>query len=698
NDILDFSKIEAGKLGMEQVDFKLDDVMSHIVGMVSIKAADKNVELMSNISKDVPYDLIGDPMRLGQVLINLANNAVKFTEHGHILIRADLAEKTSDTCRIRFTVSDTGIGMTSEQLSGLFSAFSQADSSITRRYGGTGLGLTISQHLAEMMNGRIEVESEYGKGSTFHFTAEFKLQHTADTKRKIDFDKLKDLRVLIVDDNQMARDILCEQIGDFGIYARSVESGEAAIEELRREADTNPYDLVFMDWRMPGMDGIETAERIMTDKSMSNTPLTIMVSAFGREEIFKKAEKIGIQAFLMKPVNQSLLLDTIMQAFSIDAVQAATQYAQKEEFSDLIDSIRGTHVLLVEDTVLNQEVAVEILLGAGVTADIAGNGQEAIAAVLANRYDLVLMDIQMPVMGGYEATQRIREIPELKDLPILAMTAHAMQGVKDDCIAAGMNDYISKPIDPLVLFSIIKKWLAVRPAQSRQAASDLHAAPDIVVALPAKNDSIDIDAGLSRLNGNRKLYRRLLEDFAAVYAVYPAEIKDAASIGEFETAKRLAHTMKGVAGNLSANRIHALAAELERMFTEGEVSDIDELLSQLTEEMASYTNIVTGMTEVRNDSSTQSQDSAGAFETVGGGSLTPDEILFRIRSIVKLAADDDIDVQDEFASLKRHLGHFNAQHEINEIETCLDNYDFENAIKPLEQLEAKIKSELGGQL
>ncbi|MHB1455203.1 MAG: hybrid sensor histidine kinase/response regulator [Saccharofermentanales bacterium] len=720
NDILDFSKIEAGKLGMEQVDFRLDDVMSHIVGMVSIKATEKNVELMSNINKNVPYDLIGDPMRLGQILINLANNAVKFTEHGHILVRADLAEQSGDSCRIRFTVSDTGIGMTQEQLAGLFSAFSQADSSITRKYGGTGLGLTISQHLAEMMNGRIEVESEYGKGSTFAFTAQFKLQHSVNTKRKIDYDKLKDLRVLIVDDNKMARDILCEQVSDFGIYARSVESGEKAIEELRREAETNPYDLVFMDWRMPGMDGIEAAERIIGDKSMGNTPLTIMVSAFGREEVFRQAEKIGIQAFLMKPVNQSLLLDTIMQAFSIDTVQSSSLYAQQDEFSDLINGIRGAHVLLVEDTVLNQEVAVEILSGAGVTVDIASNGKESVSMVTAGRYDLVLMDIQMPVMGGYEATRLIRKIPDMKDLPILAMTAHAMQGVKDDCIAVGMNDYISKPIDPPVLFATMKKWLAGRPLQGRQPgqdASDPADAPAIVartvsgkpddpglagvaagnpVLLPESNESIDVEAGLARLNGNRKLYRKLIEDFAETYSEYPAQIRNAATNGEFDTAKRLAHTMKGVAGNISACRIHTLTAELGQLFSEAEIEDINDLIYQLSEAVAEYRRTIAGM--IRSEGSDLPGSTASAEELAGAGGqvLSYEEILTRTQNLGRLIADDDIEARDVLDGLKNHLKGFDVEGEIKEIESSLDNYDFENAVKPLEELEAKLKVKLGG--
>ena len=375
NDILDFSKMEAGKLELENVSFHLDDVVNNIISMNSAKASEKDIELINNIERDVPLLLKGDPLRVGQILLNLVNNAVKFTDEGHVLVETSLVKQEGQTCRIQFSVSDTGIGLTKEQKDKLFSAFSQADSSVTRRFGGTGLGLTISKRLVEMMKGNIFVESEFGVGSTFTFVIDFTKQEEDSKKKIINKKSLQNLNVLIVDDNAVSREVLKEQIYAFGIHAMAVASGSEAIREVKKQSVIKPYDLVIMDWRMPEMDGIEAANTILKDKSIKNMPMAIMVSAFGREEVAKKAEKIGINTFLMKPINQSLLFETIVNLFEMDKNDITIQSAQKDDASYANNRIDGISILLVEDNTINQEVATEILSSAGARVEIANNGQ-----------------------------------------------------------------------------------------------------------------------------------------------------------------------------------------------------------------------------------------------------------------------------------------------------------------------------------
>lgn len=691
NDILDFSKIEAGKLKMESVDFKLDNVINNIVGMVSVKAAEKNIELLSTVASDIPYELVGDPLRLGQILINLANNAVKFTDNGHILVRAELVEKNDEYCKIKFSVSDTGIGMTEEQMSKLFFAFSQADSSVTRKYGGTGLGLTICKRLVDMMNGEISVESEYGIGSKFVFTAEFKRAIEKKESRIFDIEKFRDLKVLVVDDNEMAREILKEQIIALGMRAIAVDSGENAIIELEREVNTSPYDLVLMDWRMPGIDGLEAAQRIINDKKLTHTPMTIMVSAFGREEVFQKAEKIGVNAFLIKPINQSLLLDTIMQVFGMNKNESITRTYKKIEEPDFVDGIRGVRALLVEDNSLNQEVATEILKSYGVIVEIANNGKEAVDSIEANEstyYDVILMDIQMPVMGGYEATGLIRSQKKYIVLPIIAMTAHAMQGVKDDCLAAGMNDYVSKPIDPDYLFATIKKW--VKTDKIKQVT---HEEPIIVteVELPASIPGIDIESGIKRLGGNRKLYRKLLYDFYENYSDSTKEIKKALEDNEIETALRLAHTLKGVGGNISLSDIQNASTELETAVLQKAEDKYPQLLSKLDFALQSFTDTMKKLIE--------SETTEVENTTVSSNFVISDITIIKpiLQELFKLVCEDNIDSQKSFEELQKVLGNSMFKEEMKIISDGIDEFDFEIVKDPLRKIANELNISIEGE-
>jgi len=421
NDILDFSKIESGKLEMETIDFELDHVFNSLSTMINEKAHEKGLELLFKTDKTVPKKLIGDPLRLGQVLINLGNNAVKFTETGEIIVSVTTIKKTDDRIILQFSIKDTGIGLSEEQIAKLFKAFSQADNSTTRKFGGTGLGLSISKRLVEMMEGKIWVESEPGKGSSFFFTASFDLSKTEELKTQIPLTDLEELKILVVDDNETSRLILKEALESFSCDVTIAASGPDGIAELEKAATEKPYDLVLMDWQMPGMDGIKASKLIKSNNQLSTLPTIIMVTAFEREEISKETQNAGLDGFLIKPITPSVLLDTIMTFFG-KKTPKKINHDSDQNMESQSWAIRGAKVLLVEDNAINQEIANEILQKAGLVVTIANNGKEAVEKVKASKFDLVLMDLQMPEMNGFEATKIIKNDPDLKDLPVCLQT------------------------------------------------------------------------------------------------------------------------------------------------------------------------------------------------------------------------------------------------------------------------------------
>ncbi len=460
NDILDFSKIEARKLDLESIDFHLEDVLDNLSGVIPVKAYEKGLEIMFQVTPDIPMFLVGDPLRLGQILLNLTNNAVKFTEKGEIIVIIEPVEKTRDNTTLRFSVQDTGIGMSQEQAGKLFQPFSQTDSSTTRKYGGTGLGLTISKHLVEMMGGEISVKSEAGKGSTFSFTAIFGL-HTREKEWSRDVGDLIKMKILLVDDSITAQTILREMLESMGFVVSVVGSGEEALVELDRSiSEGQPYKLLIMDWKMPGINGIETSRRIRANTGLSPTPAIIMVTAYGREDIMQQAENMGLEGFLVKPVNASILVDTIMGIFEKKIAKHPIRQKPDIPYLLALQKIRGAKILLAEDNEINQQVAREILENAGLNVTMASDGLEAVESVKKNKYDAILMDIQMPVMDGYTATRIIRNLKsEIRNMPIIAITAHAMSGDEEKSLEVGMNDHVTKPIDDKELFTALIKWI-----------------------------------------------------------------------------------------------------------------------------------------------------------------------------------------------------------------------------------------------
>ncbi|MGD8498387.1 MAG: response regulator, partial [Chromatiales bacterium] len=502
NDILDFSKIEAGKLDIEFVDFQLQPLLEELADLFADRVAQKDIELLIARDTDVPSALVGDPLRLRQVLINLLSNALKFTEAGDIVVKAESVKDEGGKVWLRFSVRDSGIGIPPEKLGTLFESFTQADGSTTRKYGGTGLGLAICKQLTELMGGEIGADSEPGKGSTFWLEIPFERQAAEHEKTYHVSVDLEGLKVLVTDDNPMARDILTETMRSFGFEVGEAADGEDALAQLHAaKRDGCPFDLVLMDWKMPGMDGLETSRRIRSTPELGEVPI-VMITAFGREHQSEEGEAAGINAFLTKPVQQSVLFDTLIQVLSQGPSETGAPRTMVTKKSVRPVGLEGAHLLLAEDNVINQEVAVGILSAEGITVDVANNGLEAVDMVGRKSYDAVLMDMQMPEMDGYDAARRIREDDSLDDLPIIAMTAHAMEGDREKCLNAGMNDYVTKPIDPKQLFDILGKWVKV---EAQQGPSERVAAePRTETALPTL-PGFDTATALARLGGNEQL-------------------------------------------------------------------------------------------------------------------------------------------------------------------------------------------------
>jgi two-component system sensor histidine kinase/response regulator len=598
NDILDFSKIEAGKLSLESAPFDLRSSLESVSSIATVRTLEKGVEFHFDIDRAVPAVLVGDSLRFNQVLLNLVSNAVKFTERGEVAVGLRPLQRAGAEILLEVTVRDTGIGMTPEQQTGLFHSFSQADSSMTRRFGGTGLGLAISRQLIDLMGGAIEVESEPGKGSTFRFTVRMGVGDARMTPVRLPSEELKRLRVLIVDDNAASREILREVFASWSIQADLAASAAEALSALQEgTARDTPYDLVLMDWKMPGVDGLEAARQIQEKAGLAKLPTVMMVSAYGREEAMMEAEAAGISAFLVKPVDTGVLLDTISNLFGGDgrpSLAVPTAPSAPDALPQVALALRGARVLLVEDNEINREVAVEILGDAGLVVEIAENGRVACDKVLAADgagFDAVLMDVQMPEMDGIEATMRIRKSIPADRLPIIAMTAHAYEQERQRCFAAGMNDHVAKPVDPAALVATLNGWL--KPARTPgaaapppQAAAGAAPAEELPAALPPFN----LDAALVRVNGKRKLLRKLIIDFSHKFPEVVATLRRQVGDAALDEARRTAHTLKGVAGSLEIREVSEAARQVEDALAQRELAGMDTLLGRLDQAMGPALN------------------------------------------------------------------------------------------------------------
>nr|WP_229258863.1 response regulator [Duganella flavida] len=594
NDILDFSKIEAGKMTVERVDFDLGDVMDNLANLIAMKAEDKGLELLFQIDPAAPTGLIGDSLRIGQVLVNLGNNAVKFTERGEIVVGVEQGAVDENGVQLHFWIRDTGIGLSEEQLGKLFQSFSQADESTTRKYGGTGLGLVICKNLVALMDGDIWVESTPGVGTTFHFTARFGLQQEARPRRMFRADELAGVRVLVVDDNASAREILSTMARTFGLEVDVASNGQQALDMVAQAGVRQlSYDAILMDWKMPGLDGIETVCRLR-DAGLARLPAVIMVTAYGREEAMSSAAGRGVDmhSVLTKPVTPSTLLEAVGVALGRGVIVETRAVGKQQQHSEAMAQLNGARLLLVEDNEMNQELATDLLSRAGIEVVLANHGQEALDVLARDRnFDGVLMDCQMPVMDGYEASRALRAQPIWDGLPIIAMTANAMAGDREKVLAAGMQDHIAKPINVGEMFGTLARWIKPQhgtrsePAAASPAPAAAGAGAGGVPTVPPLSPlpslpGIDIEAGMATAMHNDALYRRLLLKFLHGQSNFAADFHAAQLDPDRTAATRTVHTLKGMAGNIGAKRVQAAAQRLETASAGSAAGDQLELLLQ----------------------------------------------------------------------------------------------------------------------
>jgi PAS domain S-box-containing protein len=679
NDILDFSKIEAGKLTMERVEFALEEVFENLTSVVGMRAHEKGLEVLFRIASDTPLHLVGDPLRLQQVLVNLCSNAVKFTKQGEVVVSVKPVRIDDDEVELEFAVSDTGIGMTPDQQARLFRPFTQADSSTTRKFGGTGLGLSISLRLVELMSGQLRLESELGKGSTFRFTARFGCQDRAARPHHLAAVDLRGTRVLVIDDNSTSREILKEMLEAMSFEVTLATSAREGLAKLTTADASDPFQLVLMDWEMPALDGLTAAWIIRETTSLQQRPKLILMTAYGSELMSNQAEQAGLLGVLVKPISNSSLFNTIMRAFISGAPEADTQ-PRVADGERLVD-FTGLRVLLVEDNEINRELASQLLCDVGIVVSTAQNGREAVEKVTTESFDGVLMDIQMPEMDGYQAVRAIRAQSELAALPIIAMTANAMLVDRAKALDAGMNDHLPKPIDPGELYAAIKRWFKPHAlVSSPQSGTPPAAITDREVAIDYL-DGIDLVDGLKRVAGNHHLYRNLLLKFRQSQADAAQEIRQALAAGDRQRAERIAHTIKGIAGSIGAKELQAAAAAVEQRVRDANPAhtqtDLSAFETALRRVVVSIGNL-------------------GELETASPCSQPVSDLsrlLPKLSELELLLKNDDFDARNILEEL---LPHFQKTPHAGLFEVLtkkVAGYDFEAALAEFQIIKAAIQTE-----
>ena len=684
NDILDFSKIEAGKLSLKPSRFDLRDLFDNLGNLLRQSASNKGVELNMSVVASTPNALIGDNLRLEQILMNLIANAIKFTESGEIDVRAAPMDQNDNRVRIAFSVRDTGIGMYTTQISNLFEPFSQGDSSITRKYEGSGLGLSICKRLVGMMEGQIMVESQPGVGSEFCFTATFELPQR---ERRLEFKppkELQNLQILVIDDNETARHILKENLRGFQFAPEVVSSGGEAVKLARKAAENGtPFDLVFVDQRMPIMSGIETTQKLLNSLSISHSPdqapKIIMLTAFGDENLKRQAGNVGVTMLLQKPISRIGLFDAIMEVFGRDDAKQQKNKRRVSETAEIQKKIGGSRILLVEDNAINREVAQGILKQVGLLVEEAHNGQEAIKMVGQTRYDAVLMDIQMPIMDGIIATHHIRQDRRCKNLPIIAMTAHALDGDHDRSLMAGMDDHITKPIDNKLLFDTLVKWI-----KPRKQTSDLPTMPAINNQEDKKQTKlwdlkgIDVVSGLQRFANDHTTYQKVLSDFHQEYRHSITELQTLLQQNSVKAQERV-HTIKGVAGNLAAMDLFDASTILEKGIEENQRDAWPKLLMNFANALEVVLDSIESFQQKEHASTLQKR--VTTQNPVANNQVTLKTVAPLLGKMALFLLDSNSEAQDIFNLLKPHLVDLTEEihPELDRLEQCLDQFDFKKA-------------------
>ncbi|MBY0465416.1 MAG: response regulator [Burkholderiales bacterium] len=699
NDVLDYSRIEAGKLALESIPFELNQVLHNVANLVALKAQEKGLELLLLVDEDVPRRLQGDPLRLSQVLTNLANNAVKFTEKGEIVLHVGVAQPDDDVksaapttpagVPLVFSVSDTGMGIPAERLPELFSPFTQVDGSITRRFGGSGLGLAICRQLAELMGGRIEVSSVVGEGSRFQLTVPLVVSRDQ-RQAKTHSHHLDGRRVLVIDDNHSARTVFACMLEHFGMRADTCASGDEGLAQLAQAAAAgDPYQLVLLDWLMPGMDGIQTAQRMNQNAAaLGGVPAVLMITAGSYEKVMDKLSAAGLQRVLSKPVSESSLHDAMLEALlgaTLAEAHRNNRVRQQERQHDF-SQIRHARILLVDDVELNRVVALALLSQVGLGADIAVNGQQAVEKIRDNAYDLVLMDIQMPVLDGLAATQLVRADARFAHLPILAMTAHAMSGDRERSLAAGLNEHLVKPIDPEALYAALLRWIPPRAPLPTGGA-----APDERAALPQPGqssawtdqtmppmDGIDVARGLVNHLNRPSLYRQMLCGFNQEFGRTADDIQQAIAVGDFALARRLAHSMKSAAATIGAMALSHCARQLEDSYAQGSVegADFPAFVVALRQVVSSVSAAAVLWTPIA-DSTAAPLSSLEAQQAA-------------VAQLAALLAADDASVGRVLTSLQGQLNDPRLQDDLRLLRDLIDDVEYDEALKVVARLKATL--------
>ena len=688
NDILDFSKLEANRIEMEETDFLIEDVLEKLVAVISPQLRKKKLEFLIEVESELPTSLIGDTLRLGQILLNLVNNAVKFTESGEIVLSVRQVQRDDRLVTVCFSVRDSGIGMTSELQSRLFRPFTQGDASTTRTYGGTGLGLAISRQLVRMMGGEITVSSEPGVGSEFSFTIDFVIGSLSPQRIVLPDSGMRGKRVLVIDDNPSSRGLFVALLSSLSFRVTTAESAEQGIAELQKAAPDAPYDLVIVDWFMHEVDGFEAARIIRLDPVIVPPPKIIITSAYGSSETEERAVQEGLDGYICKPVNLSMLFDSIMGAFGAET-RISTAIKTSMLASDDLKAIRGARVLLVEDNEFNQQVAIELLQSAGLSVALAVNGAQALEMLNSEKYAAVFMDIQMPVMDGKEATRRLRQMAGLGNVPVIAMTAHAMIQDRKLCLDVGMNDYIAKPIDPEALMRLLIKWI---PAQNGAGTGAPLIHTPLHPPLPKEKDTplpqnlpgIDSAFGLQMCNGNVTLYRDILHKFGTEKRHEGDYIRTLLAAGDREVAYRMAHSIKSVAATLGAADLSQAAHVLEESIANSVHGQIETSLNDFSivlERVISSLDVAFG---ARNDVP-EASDSELSFSTAGS-----EGVMALIQTVASLLDTDMVRAIDLAVGLEAQLCSVGLKQSYARLQQQITCFDIDAARLTLNELSEKL--------
>ncbi len=605
NNVLDFSKIESGKLQVEQIEFTLTSVLENVGNIIEAQAAEKGLELLvDNYSENYEH-LIGDPLRLQQVLINFCNNAIKFTEHGEVLISVQALEDKIESVKLKFIVEDTGIGLTENQQQKIFESFTQADNSTTRKYGGTGLGLTICKQIAELMDGEVGVESELGKGSRFFFTSVLTKDRRSSDKTVQISAEIKKQQLLYISDNTKARNLHTQMLNSIGLQLISADSGTAAIEILKNDL-SNPSDLIIIDGDISGMGGIEIVREIKAIQGYAEVPIIMMISTFAIDRFKTLLNENLVASLLNKPLIKSRLITAIENIFikqEAPVVQAKIDLAKT---NNPLATLAGSRVLLAEDNTINQEIAQKILESKGIEVLVVNNGREAVELLLENAgemsIDAVLMDLQMPEMDGFEATRLIRSNPDFDTLPIIAMTAHVFASEKDKCLAVGMQAHVSKPIHPAQLFGALVDHIKTKKKPSRNDSSVIKTSNEFVAdksSVLSELSTVDIHSAKKMLNEDESLLNKLLHQFAHEQAGTVTKLKQQINHQQHSQAAELTHLIKGVAGNLHIRDVFDSAVHLENALNKEPPQNINDLLNQFEYNFNQFTSEIEHFNENR---------------------------------------------------------------------------------------------------